>query len=214
MAVPDGWFKAGDPMEALGPRSWNPTRQCTATARSGERCQRNAHPGSAVCILHGAGSPQAQEAAKRRLIAMVEPILTTFEEIVEGWHRTRCATCGLPTGDPAPVIRVGALVLDRAGLHPTLTVQSVPIVEDRYAHLNDEQLLIKLDETIARLTAHRDRILHNRASMYHGGAIDGDVIDEGFVVPDNPDDPAWSSPHGDSTMGAETPEKPKETCDD
>jgi hypothetical protein len=58
-----------------------------------------------------------------RLLAMVEPILGVFEEIVTTWRDTRCEACGKPTGDPGPVIAVGRLVLDRAGFHPSVQVE-------------------------------------------------------------------------------------------
>lgn len=42
--------------------------RCTATAKStGEQCKRRPHPGSNVCVKHGAGSPAVRKAAKRRL---------------------------------------------------------------------------------------------------------------------------------------------------
>src|SRR6185369_14903301 len=74
------------------------------------------------CPMHGGGIPAVREAAKRRLLAMVDPVLSAFEEILESWQRTTCPACGKPTGDTAPVIRVGQLVLDRAGFHPSVDV--------------------------------------------------------------------------------------------
>lgn len=44
-------------------------RQCTAHARSGNRCKRYAAPGAAVCRMHGGAAPQVQAAARRRLLA-------------------------------------------------------------------------------------------------------------------------------------------------
>jgi hypothetical protein len=41
--------------------------RCTATSKqSGERCKRRAHPGTNVCVSHGAGSPAVRSAAARR----------------------------------------------------------------------------------------------------------------------------------------------------
>lgn len=42
-------------------------RQCSATARSGDRCRRSAIPGGTVCHYHGGASPKVREAAVRRL---------------------------------------------------------------------------------------------------------------------------------------------------
>jgi len=99
-----------------------PRRQCTATNRDGERCRRYPIAGGNVCIFHGGGTPQAQQAARKRLLGLVEPIIEVFEEIVETWHGTRCETCGRPTGDPGPIIRIGQLALDRSGLGPSATL--------------------------------------------------------------------------------------------
>src|SRR5437763_5521772 len=42
--------------------------QCAATSvRTGERCKRRPHPGSTVCVKHGAGAPQVRAAAARRV---------------------------------------------------------------------------------------------------------------------------------------------------
>jgi hypothetical protein len=42
-------------------------RTCTATAKStGQRCKRAPHPGSTVCVKHGAGAPAVRAAAARR----------------------------------------------------------------------------------------------------------------------------------------------------
>ena len=48
-------------------------RQCTGTAKNGERCRRPPHRGGTCCILHGGGSPLAKMAAQRMLMSMVEP---------------------------------------------------------------------------------------------------------------------------------------------
>src|SRR5437763_10144286 len=99
-----------------------PRRQCTATNRDGERCRRSPILGGTVCPFHGGGTPQARAAARQRLLGLVEPVIDVFEEIVEQWHGTRCETCGRPTGDPGPIIRIGQLALDRSGLGPSATL--------------------------------------------------------------------------------------------
>ena len=168
-------------------------RRCTALNRSGERCGRAPIPGGRVCLLHGGAAPQAQAAAKTRLLAMVEPVLGVFESIVETWHSTRCEKCGKPTGDPMPVIRVGQLVLDRAGFHPSLTIHAAPPAVETHS-MTDDELLDKLNATIPRLIETRDQLLRAREFERYEGE-DGDAArqlpeaTEGFIVPedDEPD---------------------------
>jgi hypothetical protein len=52
-----------------GPAAGPHERQCTAHARSGNRCKRYAAAGTTVCRMHGGAAPQVQAAAKRRLLA-------------------------------------------------------------------------------------------------------------------------------------------------
>lgn len=101
-------------------------RRCTGTNRAGEQCGLAPIAGGAVCALHGGRAPQVRAKAQARLLSLVEPVLTVFEEIVESWRNTRCDKCGQPTADPGPVIRVGQLVLDRSGFGPSahLTVSA------------------------------------------------------------------------------------------
>ena len=182
-------------MEGLEARPWNPARQCTGTNRAGERCQRQPIPGGSVCINHGGAIPAVQATTKLRLIAMVEPILATFEEILAAWHRVtcvgcghvdengvKCVGCGKPTGDPSPVIRVGQLVLDRAGFgpHATMQVTAADPVHD-YSHLTAAELADRA-EVFARLAREQ---ADDEAARLLPDATDGVLIDEGFEVPED-----------------------------
>jgi hypothetical protein len=56
------------------------TNRCTARSKqSGVRCKKQAIPGGNVCVIHGGKSPLTREAARRRLIALIDPILATLE---------------------------------------------------------------------------------------------------------------------------------------
>ena len=204
-------------MEGL---TWNPARQCTGTNRAGERCQRQPIPGGTVCVMHGGAIPQVQAAAKARLVAMVEPVLGAFEEIVATWRGTRCDTCGRPTGDPGPVIQVGRLVLDRAGFHPTLTVEQVAPPPNPHVELTDDGLLERaivllgrlLDCRIWRRRSHaRDEYDDALVAKLEGllatakgqralpAAQDAELVEDDFVVPE--DEPAADAqiPSGNGT---------------
>jgi hypothetical protein len=212
-------------MEGLERSGWNPARQCTAVAKqTGERCQRQPVPGAEVCVVHGGAAPQVQAVAKRRLLALVEPVLDVFEEVVNAWRRTTCATCGFPTGDVAPVIRVGQLVLDRSGFHPTLTVEHAPPVVDKFEGLSDDELVAALDEKIATLTTLRNSIARSQEFARHrcgvddvdGGPLVEGAVDavDGFIVPDDDVPEATVAPIQNDAVqfpqGNETPDPSKE----
>jgi hypothetical protein len=120
------------------------SRRCTATSKTtGQPCGAYALPGAFVCGHHGGRAPQTVTAAKRRLLAMVEPVLAAFEEIVGVWQSVRCPTCGNPTGDPTPILHLGRLVLDRAGLHPTLSLRAETAPEAPWTeYLTDDEMAI------------------------------------------------------------------------
>jgi hypothetical protein len=162
--------------EAIARRpGWNPSRQCTASNRGGQRCRRQPIAGGNVCILHGGAIPVVQEAAKRRLIAMREPIFDAWEEIIEMFHGTRCETCGRPTGDPAPVIAIGKLVLDRTGFHPSLTVEHVTAPDDSLDTCTEDELVEKLEVMLADAKRLRDA---KEQLQLTDGAEDAVLVDQ------------------------------------
>lgn len=87
------------------------------------QCKNAPIRGGTVCRFHGGAQPATRAAANRRLLALAEPVIEVFEEIVEGWRAERCEACGRPSGDPSHVIRVGKLVLDRTGFGPTANIR-------------------------------------------------------------------------------------------
>jgi hypothetical protein len=148
-------------------------RRCTAIGKTnGERCGRAPIPGGTVCVVHGGSAPAVQLAAKTRLLAMVEPILGVFEDIVSTWNSVKCETCGRPTGDTFPVIQVGKLVLDRAGFGPRATMEVVNAPPDPYAEMNEDDLI-----------AHFERVLDSLRRRRRLTAIDADV----YTVPEDED---------------------------
>lgn len=55
--------------------------QCSAhSTRSGEQCRKAAIRGGTVCRTHGGGAPQVREAARRRLLELVDPALAVLEQ--------------------------------------------------------------------------------------------------------------------------------------
>jgi hypothetical protein len=189
-------------MEALEPRPWNPARRCTATNRAGERCQRQPIPGGDVCVMHGGAAPQVQQSAKARLLAGADLAIDYLLKMLE--PREPCERCGRSDLDRDPVVvRACQLVLDRAGFHPTLTVEHAA-PPNPYKDFTEDELIERLEALLAAAVARRD--LHRQHAL--PAAIDG-VVDEGFVVPEDDDAPletstsepedVWSLPPGDVT---------------
>ena len=83
--------------------------QCHATSKgSGNPCKRPAIAGATVCRVHGGAAPQVREAARLRLLALVDPALATLARAVRGK--------GKPT---AVEIRAATEILNRAGMDLT-----------------------------------------------------------------------------------------------
>lgn len=81
--------------------------QCRATSKaSGKRCRRRAVAGATVCWVHGGAAPQVREAARRRILDLVDPALGTLGR---GVAKRR----GIPTPTEIAAARD---ILDRAGL--------------------------------------------------------------------------------------------------
>ena len=101
-----------------------PRRQCTATNRQGQRCGKPPIRGGEVCILHGGGLPHVKEKARLRLLAGADLAINYLVNMLE--PRDPCPTCGRSDLDRDPVVvRACQLVLDRAGFHPSVTVEQV-----------------------------------------------------------------------------------------
>jgi hypothetical protein len=154
--------------------------------------------------MHGGAIPAVQAAAKARLVAMVEPVLGAFEEILAAWRGTRCEACGRPTGDPAPVVQVGRIVLDRAGFHPTLTVEQVAPPKNEYADATEDEVIERLETLLERCRSNRDS---KRQHQLADGAVDAEVLDEGFEVPEANTETLGQSGDVQNPSGIDTPDK-------
>lgn len=54
--------------------------QCTAHAKSGERCRQPSIAGGRVCRYHGGSAPQVRNAAARRLAVLIDPAIGKLEK--------------------------------------------------------------------------------------------------------------------------------------
>ena len=56
------------------------TEKCTAhSKRTGKQCGKPSIPGGRVCRWHGGNAPQVRDAARRRLLELVDPAIGTLE---------------------------------------------------------------------------------------------------------------------------------------
>lgn len=82
--------------------------QCTAHRKNGDRCKAPAIKGGTVCRVHGGAAPQVRDAARLRLLALVDPALATLGRSLD------------LKGNQAQVALAAARdVLDRAGFKST-----------------------------------------------------------------------------------------------
>jgi hypothetical protein len=109
------------------------SRRCTATSKTtGQPCGAYAIHGGFVCGYHGGKAPQTVAAAKRRLVEMVDASLRYINRALETDE-----TC-----DPV-AMKAAQLVLDRAGLHPTLALRAETQPEAPWAeYLTDAEMEI------------------------------------------------------------------------
>lgn len=78
-------------------------KRCSARSkRTGQRCRRLADPGANVCVMHGAGSPKVQEAARERFAALARQAIDTLQRAM----RSKNLIAG---------VRAARDLLDRAG---------------------------------------------------------------------------------------------------
>lgn len=78
---------------------------CKARKSNGEPCGNAAIKGGKVCRAHGGGAPQVREAARLRLLMLVDPALARLGKLVRSKY----------TKDPIALAAIKD-VLDRAGL--------------------------------------------------------------------------------------------------
>lgn len=84
---------------------------CSAKRTNGEPCRGQAISGATVCRVHGGNAPQVREAARLRLLELVDPALGVLARAV----RKRKDPKWEPT---ATEIQAARDLLDRAGLKP------------------------------------------------------------------------------------------------
>lgn len=106
--------------------------QCTATSKqTGNRCGHGAIAGGTVCKWHGGSAPQVLEAARKRLLDMVDPALRELELLVED-----------SAMDPKTKLAAVKDILDRVGLGATQRVD-VSVTDSREDLLREAEEILR-----------------------------------------------------------------------
>jgi hypothetical protein len=112
------------------------------------------------------------------------PAARVLLRIIEDFEADRCETCGRPLGDAGPVIRAATAVLDRAGLHPSMTVHvSRGIQETGFEGLSSRELVEELEKLIVQVKQadaweHSQRALRAVPSVIDGEQVDAPLADD------------------------------------
>lgn len=133
-------MKAKNPLEGWDPEelTHDGRPRCTAMSKQNQRrCRRAATPGTNVCANHGSRAPQVKQAAKLRLLGLVDPAIATL---------AREMTQATKSSDKQ---RAANSILDRAGIARTSEVQvedARALLVERLMALRDEQRAVETDE--------------------------------------------------------------------
>lgn len=168
----------------------NEPKLCGAPTKDeagGGPCKRAVVLGATRCSLHGGHTPAARQAASEALARAALPAAEVMFDIINDWKKTKCELCGMPSGDPGPVIRAAQIVLDRTGFAATARVELVK-AENPYRDVSDDQAIEEMQTLLAEMIANRDENRKLDAERDHlaltASAIDADV----YVVPEPDDD--------------------------
>jgi hypothetical protein len=181
--VSDGILPGERARRALGETE----RRCTATNRDGEQCSKSPIVGGFVCHMHGGNAPAARAAARRRMAELLDPALAAIAETLE--RRVPCAHCGQQALDPQ-ALRAAQIVLDRAGLGPSVTLAH----EDADATSLASMSVAELRETLTQLLGELDHLDREeeraRLALPVAGAEDAVFIEvEPSAAPPAPEQP-------------------------
>jgi hypothetical protein len=101
-------------------------RLCLGDPDTGAACSRIAMPGTTLCSMHGGTTKAMQNAARMRLLYLVEPALRVLNKAMAG-------------ADQNLAVKAAQIILDRSGFHPhaTLEIEEKPV---DLSNLTTEQL--------------------------------------------------------------------------
>lgn len=111
--------------------------QCVRELPNGEQCVKFAIPGGWFCILHGGDERSAREAAKMRLLAMVDPAF-------------RVMLKAMASEDMNVALKAAIAVADRAGYYPRADLDAAERPED-LSKLTQDELAERAQRTLRRL---------------------------------------------------------------
>ena len=161
--------------------------------------------------MHGGRAPQVQASAKARLLAGADLAIDYLLKLLE--PKPPCQHCGRSDADRDPVVvRACQLVLDRSGYHPSLMIQQAPPEPNPYEHLSEDELIERLEASIARSQQTLDILRRQRAIDADDALVltaprDAVLIEDGFEVPEDDDGSPIQNDDVQIPLGNGTPEK-------
>jgi hypothetical protein len=107
-------------------------RQCVATSRNGLRCNRYPIPFGSVCSQHGGKSDSVINAARLRMVFLLEPALERLHQIVM-------------RGDDPSAVRACIALLDRVGLGPSSSTHADVDVRVNIETMSTDDILTRIE---------------------------------------------------------------------
>ena len=136
---------------------------CVYESPDGQPCVRYAIPGGFFCIRHGGNTKEARDAAKMRLLALVEPALKALNR-------------AMASGDLSVATKAASVLLDRAGFGPKATLA---IEEDKQdlSKMNKQDLIEYGRNIMNRLHEIKENEKQTNAELLALPEVTDDVID-------------------------------------
>jgi hypothetical protein len=172
-----------DPMEIVS------SPRCTAHSRNGERCRKSPIPGGTVCRNHGGGSPKVIKSARERLLAAVDPAISSLTGIAK-LAENRKVLSDLLQRNPrvlASIVRATTAILDRSG-YPATKEYVIGTPEQAKARMA-ALLGVRVEELPADDDPHGERSIHAMPMR----SIPAAIISPSDPAPEDGAAPDWTT---------------------
>ena len=137
-------------------------RQCLGDPINGEACNLIAVPGATMCAKHGGTTKAMQNAARMRLLYLVEPAMRIIGKLLDSM-------------DENIQLKAAQILLDRAGFHPHATLEIKEQPQD-LSNFSTDQLKARTRRLLEALeNAPNDAVANEYPDI---DTIDAQVVEE------------------------------------